>query len=87
MHKPQMCSSVVAAENTLESQLLTRWREEERGGNCELTRQKERWWEAHRERKMRTKSEGRTTPPHISSKSGNPFGLSDSTTAFNELLH
>lgn len=36
MHKPQMCSSVVAAENTLESQLLTRWREEERGGKLRV---------------------------------------------------
>lgn len=57
-----------------------------RGGNCELTRQKERWWKARRERKMRRKEE-RTTPPHISSQSGNPFGLSDSTTELNELLH
>ncbi len=31
MHKPQMCSSVVAAENTLESQLLTRWKEKKGG--------------------------------------------------------
>lgn len=37
MHKPQTRNSTVAAENTLESQHLTRWREGE-GENSELTR-------------------------------------------------
>lgn len=63
MHEPQTRNSVVAAENTLERQHLTRWREEE-GENCELTRQKERWWEARRERKMRARRGENDTSPH-----------------------
>lgn len=55
MHKPQMHSSVVAAENILEEPSTSPDGGREREENGELTRQKERWWEVRRERKMRTR--------------------------------
>lgn len=58
----------------------------EMGENGELIRQKERWGRRIGREKREREGE-RMTPPHISSQSFYPFGLSDSTTELNELLH
>lgn len=86
MHKPQTHNSVVAAENTLESQHLTRWREGGRGGKRQVNKTEREMGEAVGREKWEREGE-RMTPPHISSQSFYPFGLSDSTTELNELLH